>query len=322
MNHHRMRPSVLGVPATLVLLLAAIAGAADAQCLNPNMPTSASTRALAMGDANTAGRDDDVLFYGPAQLAVARGTSAAVGRYDAHLTSATVASTARLATGGVGVGASFQSARNAAGCPLLLFGPGDTPPGTAPRTFSRALFAVGAAQTFKRFRVGATAKHVTRTLGDERADHFLADVGVARDVSVRDGVPLTIALAVQNIGARPGLATSLQAPLRGALGVATGAPVGPLDLGLVAQLALERDLNQPIYRHPRVFGAAGAEVGYSWLDGYSVALRAGVRRPPAFTDLRQLTAGAGLVLDRIAIDYAVEQLVHSRYAHRIGVRLR
>jgi hypothetical protein len=52
-----------------------------AQCVEVPLPTSASTRGLAMGNANLAGRDDDVLFYGPAQLAVARGTSVAAERY-------------------------------------------------------------------------------------------------------------------------------------------------------------------------------------------------------------------------------------------------
>src|SRR4051812_18391136 len=37
------------------------------------LPTSART--LAMGDIGVASRDDDVIFYNPAQLSVARGTS-------------------------------------------------------------------------------------------------------------------------------------------------------------------------------------------------------------------------------------------------------
>src|SRR5436309_10996609 len=113
-----------GSAALLWILLAPVA---RAQCINQRLTTGASTRALAMGDANTAGRDDDVIFYGPAQLAVARGTSAAIGRYGEHVTSATLASSARIATGGVGVGASLVTARNGVGCSMVVF----TSPGSA-----------------------------------------------------------------------------------------------------------------------------------------------------------------------------------------------
>ena len=292
-----------------VLVLPWLAGAAGAQCLNPNLPTSASTRALAMGDANTAGRDDDVIFYGPAQLAIARGTSVAAGRYDAHLSNVTAASTVRLASGGVGIGAQVTTGRNAPAC-------------AAPENFARSLIAVGAAQTYKRFRVGVTGKYVSRQLGDDRASHLLADVGVARDVSVIDNTSLAVALAVQNIGASAVDATELQSPLRGALGLAIGGPVKALDVVLAAQLALEQNGEESILRHGRGLAGGGVELGYSWLDGYSVSLRAGARTPPPLTDLRRFTAGAGLVLDRLAIDYAAEELVGTRFSHRLGVRLR
>ena len=53
----------------------------------------------------------------------------------------------------------------------------------------------------------------------------------------------------------------------------------------------------------RSCASGGAELGYSWLDGYSVALRAGARRPlPA---RQPFTAGAGFTMDRLSIDYAL-----------------
>jgi hypothetical protein len=66
--------------------------------------------------------------------------------------------------------------------------------------------------------------------------------------------------------------------------------------------------------------AGGAEVGYSWLDGYAIALRAGGRRPGAGEGA--VTAGAGLSVDRLSVDYALETLSGSRTAHRIGLRIR
>ena len=289
--------------------LFALPGLGRAQCVNPTLPTSASTRVLAMGDANTAGRDDDVIFYGPAQLAIARGTSIAATRYDTHVSSVTAASTVRLASGGVGIGAQMTTGRNAASC-------------AGPQNIARSLIAVGAAQTYKRFRVGATGKYVSRQVGDDRASHLLADVGVSRDASVADGVLLGVALAVQNIGANSADAMWLQAPLRGAIGFSTGAPLKAFDVGLAAQLAIEQSGDRSIFRQSRGLAGGGVEVGYSWLDGYSASVRAGARTPPPLSDIRRFTAGAGLVLDRLAIDYALEELVGSRFAHRLGVRLR
>src|SRR5436305_12653056 len=129
--------------------LSLFAGAASAQCIDRPLPTSASTRALAMGDANLAGRDDDVIFYGPAQLAVARGTSVAAERYFDGLAGGTVATTQRLASGGIGVGAQIVEGKNSLPCLGLFTLPnGDLPA----HTITRAQAAVGAALTYKRYR--------------------------------------------------------------------------------------------------------------------------------------------------------------------------
>lgn len=291
-------------------------------CVNPNLPTAASTRALAMGDANTAGRDDDVIFYGPAQLAVARGTSVSAERYADRLASGTLASTARIGSGGVGLGVSLVNGRSVGSCLQQ-----DTLPGggivlrTAPANFARALAAVGGAQTFKKFRIGVTGKYVFAQQGDDHDSRVLGDVGVSRDVSFGDNGPVTLAFAAQNIGSTKGDA-ALQAPLRTALGAATGMPVGRFDLVLAGQLGAEQNPGHSGFQDGKFLAGGGAELGYSWLDGYSVALRIGARTAPVGTDVRGFTAGAGLVYDRLAVDYAVETLVGSRLAHRIGFRLR
>jgi hypothetical protein len=66
--------------------------------------------------------------------------------------------------------------------------------------------------------------------------------------------------------------------------------------------------------------AGGAELGWSWLDGYNVVVRAGARSPLAGEG--PLTAGAGVNADRVSIDYAVESLSGSRVGHRLGIRIR
>ena len=291
-----------------VALLAFFSRGAFAQCINQRLVTSASTRGLAMGNSNTASRDDDVIFYGPAQLAVARGTSAAAERVTAHLANGTFASSARIATGGVGIGVQIADGTNESRCEF--------------RQFSRALAVVGVAQTFKRFRFGIAGKYASEQADSAQTSRFMLDAGVSRDFSVGDFLPLTLALAVQNIGTSAVDTIALVTPLRVALGAATGGPLGPLDLALASDLAVERTDTLSLFSHGRLLMGLGVEVGYSWLDGYSFSLRAGERVPPTRTDQRHFTFGAGLVLDRVSIDYAGEDLVGFRFAHRIGVRLR
>jgi len=66
--------------------------------------------------------------------------------------------------------------------------------------------------------------------------------------------------------------------------------------------------------------AAGTEIGWSWISGYSVAGRLGWRSPLAGE--RAFTAGAALNADRLSIDYAMETLTNARVGHRIGLRIR
>ena len=289
-----------------------------AQCVDLPLPTSASTRGLAMGNANLAGRDDDVIFYGPAQLAVARGTSVAAERYFDGLAGGTVATTSRLATGGIGVGAQVVEGRNSDACLQGLARNGFL----RSQTISRTQAVVGAAQTYKRYRVGLAAKYATEQADDSRQSMFLADVGVSHDYSLGDFVPLTAALAVQSIGGNPTDAFLLGVPRSASLGLATGGPVGPFDLALAAQAGAEHTGlgTSNVRNRPMVRG--GAEVGYTWLDGYSIAVRVGERTASSWDLTRHATFGVGLVLDRFAFDYAAEQLAASRFGNRFGIRLR
>jgi hypothetical protein len=304
-------------------LIALSAGRLSAQCLPLRLPIGASTRGIAMADANTTGRDDDVIFYGPAQLAVARGTSASVERYSDRLVGGAMSTVSRIASGGIGIGAQIIEGRNEAQCNLVSLGPsGSFVFSPAPRNVSRMLAVIGAAQTFKKFRFGASAKYAGVQAGDERASRVMFDAGVSRDMSLADFVPLTIAVAVQNIGTSAADTVQLNTPLRAALGLASGGPVGPFDLALAAQVAVERNDTLSFFKKGRLIEGLGVEVGYTWLDGYNFALRVGERAPPTRTDIGHFTFGAGLTLDRVSIDYAGEGEVGSRLAHRIGIRLR
>jgi hypothetical protein len=185
---------------------------------------------------------------------------------------------------------------------------------------------VGGALPFKRYRFGVAAKYAGEQADASRQSEFLADVGVSRAFSLGDDVPLTAALVVQSIGPDPTRAVELGVPRQASLGLASGGPLGPLDLAVAVQAGVEHVGHQSgtellLYRN-RPLARGGLEVGYAWLDGYSVALRAGARSAYSYELNRHLTLGAGLVLDRVSIDYAAEEVLGPRYAHRVGLRLR
>lgn len=294
-----------------------ISFSAGAQCIDRPLPTSASTRGLAMGDANLASRDDDVIFYGPAQLAVARGTSVAAERYAERFAAGSFSTTARLATGGIGVGAQIVEARNLDPCLIQL--PNARPP---TKIMTRSQAVVGAAFPFKRFRLGLAGKYASEQPDNGRTSAFLVDAGVSRDLSLGDFVPLTAALSFQNMAPDPTRAIELGIPRRALLGLSSGGPVGPFDLGVALQGGVEHAGAGQVEVKNRPTVGGGLEVAYTWLDGYNFSLRAGGRTAYAYEATRHFTAGAGLVLDRLAIDYALEELTGPRYAHRLGVRLR
>jgi hypothetical protein len=307
----------------LVALATLVPGRLAAQCLPLRLPMGGSTRALAMGDANTAGHDDDVIFSNPAQLAVARGTSASVERYSDRLSGGALSATSRIASGGIGVGAQLVSGSNAPQCRIASLGPAGTfVYSPAPLNVTRMRAVVGAAQTFKRFHLGAAAKYDAEQGGDARTSRVMVDAGVSRDMTLSDFIPLSVGVAVQNIGTSATDTLELNTPLRAAIGASSGGPVGPIDLAVALDVAAERNATMSLLRHGRVIAGIGTEIGYEWLDGYSVALRIGERVPPTRTDLRHFTFGVGLVLDRLSFDYAAEDQVGFHVAHRFGIRLR
>ena len=64
----------------------------------------AGARTLAMGNTGVAGRDDDVLFFNPAQMAIARGFSASAERYSPTSAGDALSSVTRFSTGGIALG--------------------------------------------------------------------------------------------------------------------------------------------------------------------------------------------------------------------------
>ena len=315
-------------PALLPALLAAQAANggpyAPIVLLLPSGP-----RTLALGGTGVAGRDDDVIFFNPAQLVIARGFSGSLERYSATSAGGTLSAVTRFNTGGVAIGMQMVDYE----APLVSF-PSDRgtmlEPGPGNGTSLEAVVGVG--QVIKGVRVGLAGKYVEDNAPAVRVSRGAVDLGVSKDFFG----PYTFALAVQNIGssttipcavasapaagtcvATPGFPpppqfTSVRLPLRTTFGVQTQRALGQLDLMATTSLWM--------LRADWVGASGGAELGYSWLDGYSVALRAGARS--TLPGEAAFTAGAGFTMDRLSIDYAAEALTGSRWGQRIGLRVR
>lgn len=315
---HRMHVLPAAALALLALGGSALPVSAQTCFASPSYPSMgplalrlpASTRMLAMGNADVAGRDDDVVFYGPAQIGVARGTSASVERYTPHAVAGAASTVTRLGSGGVAFGVSaveYDALPCTAGADVTDFASGGGAIGAS------ALVAVGVAQAVRGFRVGITGKYASDLLRNARWGAPLADVGLARDVSLFGDAPFTAAFAVQDIGRDMQPAdTRVHPPTRATIGLAGGGPAGDFDIGITTALSVRRD--------GFVAPAGGVEVGWVWIEGYALVARAGARRPDAGEG--PLTFGAGLNADRVSVDYALDTRGGGHVAHRLGLRIR
>ena len=280
----------------------------------------ASARNLSMGNVGIASRDDDVLFYNPAQLVSARGTSTSMEQFSSTARGGALSSVSRVGNGGIGVGAAIVEFQSPLGvypvsrASMLRRGANN---GTS------ANVAFGIGQVFKGTSFGVTAKYVDEQVANARNGGVAFDAGASRTL-----LGTSFGFAVQNVGpsfdptmpnpsASPGFGTPVPVagtplPLRTTLGAARATQAGPFDVyGTAAVSVLRGDFVVP---------AGGFELNYSWLDGYDILVRTGARRPEHGEGV--MTAGLGLAMDRISLDYALETLSGSRVAHRIGLRVK
>jgi len=280
-----------------------------------HIPSSARTAALA--NAWVAGRDQDVIFHNPAQLIGARsGVDLSLARLGP---ASTMVSLGSIYTGGkwsatFGWGAQLVGFNGDAA--RYPYSP-DVTQAEGHRSGTSALFTVGGAIVVKGFRVGAALKYVsdiaspapTVLLPVRINQHMLlADVGVARNLFGG-----AAALAFQNIGrhSRDGGVT-LPVPRQLALGWSMVRGAGPLDLGVFTQVAHRKGWTAP---------AAGVELGYSWIEGYSVMFRGGVRRPETDTE-KPVSLGAAFTMDRLTVEYALRLFDGGRSANGVTLRWR
>ena len=265
-------------------------------------------RAAALADIGAATALPEGLFYNPALA----GTVAAVAGSAHFFGSDSMLTTlvTGLSTGVVSVAAGVQLLRADMGFDPLA----DPAPG-APLVRDHSLTAVGTLGGSMRSRgyAGGLRRNTSNSLERSReADGVAFDLGAQRQIG-----PFSVGLAVQNLGDGLDIAQEeVELPRRYTLAAeGSGLPIGAfIDFGAAAAVAVDHD--------GEVLPAAGGQILYSPLDGWTFTARAGLRRPAPSSNQQPVTGGVALTLDRLTIDYAVEGVKDGDAVHRIGVRLR
>ena len=299
---------------TAFMLIGVNAGALRAQADAGPMVLriSSSARSLSLANAGLMSNDADALFYNPALLFNARGMAVSLQRYGSSGTAGALASIVTVGSMNIGVGAQILewSALPLSYRELTRLGAtalGDS--GGVPA--SSVAVTLGIARNIRGHRLGFTAKYV--------ADRFAAtqDGTLAFDVGMMGPTigPGTMSFVVQNIGQglRIGGAEG-KLPTRAGAGWAANTAYEKLDIGVQAQLTVDRDG----FARP----AVGGEIGYVPIDGVALVLRNGLRRPRE-SDESFVTGGLGITIDRFSLDYAIEPFLNGRsVSHRLGLRIK
>jgi hypothetical protein len=298
------RPRTLAVVAVLGFPISALAQIDRAAPIV--LVYSGGTRGAAMADAMLGARDDEALFYSPGQLAVARGASASWLGMNGSMNQRTVAAAFQVGSLGVAIGARHLDFR-AHALPLTAEDVADRE-GEAGTSVA---LSFGAGRTIKGFRVGAGLTYGEDRLGSTRLGRNSADVGVAKPVG-----PVVVAVAAQNLWPGSNAGVSTHSPTRVSLGFnGDGYPLFRwFDLSGGAALSVDRD--------GRIGARTGWELAWAWIEGYALAVRAGVRRPD-WTGESPITVGLGLLVhDNYSIDFAHEPSGDLGASYRVGVRVR
>jgi hypothetical protein len=288
--------------------LFSVSAFAQAPLTAPILPTEpSSARVAALGGAWVAGRDQDVVFTNPAQLIGTR-TDAGLslmreGRYTHGLSLASAYAAGKMS---FTLGWGFQLAHYTFD-PLMRRSPYPLVIPEQDLDAQSSLAAVAGAIVYKGFRMGAAGKYAAdQTSASHHA--LLLDLGVSH--SLLGGVG---AIAGQNLGRdRIGRKALSAIPRQVAFGWSRTKPAGPLDLALFTQVTKRSGWTSP---------AAGLEAAYSWIEGYSMTLRAGVRRPES-TSERPVALGWAFAADRLTVEYAVRFFDTGEHAHWVTLRWR
>jgi hypothetical protein len=276
-------------------------------------------RAAGMGGAYTADTDVDALFYNPASTSWQNGAAGA--SYQRHVEDigyATAAGGARVGSIAFAISLGFLDYGSIAEIrPDPDYG-GQRGAETGTNLDAGEMAARGTlafATLDDRLSVGASAGVLWVGVAETGRAAPIFDAGV--QYRVRSG--LTAGAALRNAGGQLTGAslTSASLPTELRAGVAWRLPVPPL-AGTSA--ATNVDLIAPL-RHRDPAAAVGLELRHA-PDGrpFAAALRAGYNGDAGSGGLGRVHVGAGIDVDRFALDYAFQNMDLLGTVHRLGVR--
>lgn len=307
--------AVLALTVLTPAALRAQGGASAATVLE--LPSSA--RAMALGDAYTAITGDDaVLFYNPAGLAAATGTSASfsVQRHVAASTLAAGSVALQLGPGTLGIGVqALDYGSEPEIVPDPEFG-GERGIETGAQVGAQdVVLSLGYAASFGSALggtgVGFAAKYVRQQVAGESGGAPAFDAGVSHRVSDR----LSIGAAVQHVGGDLTLAGA-SAPLPRTIRFGAA-----LQLPTIGALALQATAEGVKPREGSVLPSAGLEATWRAANGVQVAARVGGAGKPEEAAGSAVSFGAGIAARTLALDYAYRGYeVVGGGVHRVGVR--
>lgn len=309
-----LRPSAFVV--LLLTLSASVSRTAVSQPVGEGplvLRLPASARVAGMANVGITSTDGDAMFYNPGMLSSSRGSAVSLQRYGSFGTAGAMGTTTTLGTLTVGIGAQFVDYVAATGATYAdaVFPGGTHLSDSGTVSASSSAFTFGIARTIKGFRLGTNIKYAEDRFGAAHDGTLAIDIGMQRPLG-----PGTLGVVVQNLGAGPRIG-GVEGTLPRRIGVGFGgyrAVAGRWDVGAQMALTLEGDL----FVRP----AGGAELAYVPIDGVAITLRQGFRLPRE-RDESLVTAGFGVSVDRIAVDYAIEPMRGGRpISHRIGLRVR
>lgn len=318
------RGAVAGVLAALFASLPAAPSAAFAQGSAATraailLTLPASARGLALGDAWGAVADDEsALFYNPAQLARVRGFSAG-GSLQNYIASTTL--------GAFSVAVPLKRGTVALGLQLLDYGSADevvpidgsngqvgAPTGSTIAAEDMA-FTLGYGIAFGRrheLRVGAAVKYARQEVASDAGGAVAGDFGAAYTF----GSGWDVSAALQHAGSSLTLA-AVTSPLPLTWRLAVAAPAIGADALTMRPMAEARQVSGA-----EVNGVLGAEG--SWRTGTTgtmLSLRAGYAFRSSSDARSPFTAGGGITLGRLEVDYAYEGFdLIGGATSRVGVR--
>lgn len=267
---------------------------------------TAGARAAGLGGAFQLGaQDSDVVFHHPALAERASGMMLGFQRYGDGATGLSLSAGTSWYDGGVAVGlqaleyGSAGPGTRAGGVDPLLEG-GDEGAGELVAT-------VAYARPLGPVRLGVAAKLVDQRIGEDRESRAAADLGVATDVG-----PLRMALSARNLGPDYVIGgVEVSQPVEVTLGTGGyGRPLGPLDVGLAAEVGRRADGEWT--------GGGGVEVGYWPVRGRTFVLRVGGRHVPE-GDASPFTVGGSFWGDNLVLEYAWGPVDGEDGIHRVSL---